>query len=469
MLNQKLIALLVACALTLGAVGAGAFATEQSAPAKEEEPTVGAAQNANSPLEQGEQAAPAAEVKVDTAPVGRKGATGGNTLAFDQINSRMKANNLNLLALSETIATLEAMDYDALTETLQEQVKTVAKTQLQLLSMGALVTAGLELLDQTIPNFEVTAADKFVLFTSVTISAAATAASMEQATSALKSTLNDLESGKMQADNEAIIRQLRNAQNQIVMAAQTMYVALVNLEMRQAALVRSEAALNRTAKEMELRYQLGQISALNLQQVKSGQTQLTSGKQTLGMNVDNLKRQLALMVGGDPEQVLSLQPIKGVSAQQLGSMDLKKDTEKAKAASYNLFAAKRTYDEAKAQFALSEGQSGYQLEMAQHTWQAAQYTYEATLQNFEVGMQSLYAQVKDCAQILTAAQTALGVEKATFASMQLRYSQGSISQNALLKAQDDLSAAQDTVDGAALELFSAYNNYCWAVNYGILN
>ena len=36
-------------------------------------------------------------------------------------------------------------------------------------------------------------------------------------------------------------------------------------------------------------------------------------------------------------------------------------------------------------------------------------------------------------------------------------------------AKDKVSEAQDKVDGAAIDLFSAYNNYRWAVDHGILN
>ena len=52
---------------------------------------------------------------------------------------------------------------------------------------------------------------------------------------------------------------------------------------------------------------------------------------------------------------------------------------------------------------------------------------------------------------------------------QLKYEQGTISKNALLTAQDDLAAAEETVATAQRNLFSAYNNYRWAVDSGILN
>ena len=60
------------------------------------------------------------------------------------------------------------------------------------------------------------------------------------------------------------------------------------------------------------------------------------------------------------------------------------------------------------------------------------------------------------------------VDCSDLAAAQLRYEQGTISENALHTAEDELYTAQDTVSGAERDLFTAYNNYRWAVDYGLL-
>ena len=52
---------------------------------------------------------------------------------------------------------------------------------------------------------------------------------------------------------------------------------------------------------------------------------------------------------------------------------------------------------------------------------------------------------------------------------QLKQSQGNLSQNGLLEAEDKLKEAREKVAGAENDLFSAYNTYRWAVDYGIIN
>ena len=37
------------------------------------------------------------------------------------------------------------------------------------------------------------------------------------------------------------------------------------------------------------------------------------------------------------------------------------------------------------------------------------------------------------------------------------------------QAEDKVKSVQETVEGAEVDLFTAYNNYRWAVDYGILN
>jgi outer membrane protein TolC len=95
----------------------------------------------------------------------------------------------------------------------------------------------------------------------------------------------------------------------------------VQLETQEASLQRQLATLNRTVEEMELRYQLGQISALQLEQTKAGRTSLVSVLETVQMNVYNLKIQLEMMIGADLTGEISLGPVPEVTEEQLADMD----------------------------------------------------------------------------------------------------------------------------------------------------
>ena len=285
---------------------------------------------------------------------------------------------------------------------------------------------------------------------------------------------DDIRDGKLQEDNEAVIRQLENAQDQVAMAGESLYIALTEMELNGQTLSRSITALDRTIKELNLRYDLGQISALTLEQTKAGRTSALSGQETLTMNIGTYKTQLEQMIGAELTGKIKLQGLPQVTAQQLAAMDLDKDLAAAKEASYTLFAAQRTLDDARDDFKDTAedymyNTGKYQYVTAQHQWQAAQYTYNAAVQSFETSFRTLYLQVKDYQQVLQASKTALATEKDNFAAAQKKHDLGNLSDNALADAKDKVSEAQDKVDGAAIDLFSAYNNYRWAVDHGILN
>jgi len=248
----------------------------------------------------------------------------------------------------------------------------------------------------------------------------------------------------------------------------------VELDQTDATLGRTLATLDRTLAELDIRYEMGQISSLNLAEAKAGRTSLVSGRETLNMNRNSLRLQLQSMLGMELTGKLALAGLPELHRSELDAMDVEADLAKAKAASYELLAAQSTLDDAKEAYedACDEYNSNtkkYEFVSAQHTWQAAQHTYTATVQNYELSFRALYAQVKDYEQVLAAARTSLAVKEDSLAAARIKFEQGTISQFDLLDVQDTVAEAQDTVNSAEIDLFTAYNNYCWAVERGILN
>lgn len=362
-------------------------------------------------------------------------------LSFANLESRLRENNLTVLMLEESIASVDAMDFEKMQNDLRDQLNAIAK--LQYLSIVYPEAAGGMTFD-----------------------------SLQASYDALEEQFNDLKEGKIQDDYEAVVRQLRNTEDQMVLGAETMYVSILELQNTDAQLQRSLAAMNRTVQEMELRYDLGQISALQLQQTESGRTQLKSSLETVEMNLDNLIAQMELMIGAEQTGTLKLGEVPDVTDEQIAAMNLDKDLAAAKAVSYSLYDAQRTLNDAKETYEDAidgKGLNSYQRKSAEHTWKAAQYTYEAAVQSFELSFRTAFNAVGDQQQILKASQTALALQQDTYASMELKYQQGSISKNALQDAKDDLDDAQTAVDTARHNLFTAYRTYRWAVDKGLLN
>lgn len=362
------------------------------------------------------------------------------TVRFASLERRIRASNLQIRALDENIAALEELDYEEIQEDLRQLLNQLSAMQWGMGAMGDSYTQN----------------------------------TLKQTYDATREQFEAIRDGELQEDNAGLAWQLRNLQDQIVMGGETLYTALASMEIQARSLERQLDAMDRTVEEMELRYELGQISALQLQQTKAGRTSLASGLETLRMNLTTYKLQLELLLGEPLTGTIVLDGVPEVTAFQLEAMDLEQDLDRARENSYELYAAEQdledareTYRDTGAQYGYRPGDSRYTA--ALHTWQAAQYTYEAAKQDYELRFRTLYAQVQDYAQVLEAARVALESQRAACEAQELKYRQGTISQNTLLTARDDLAAAEETVEQAEDNLFTAYNSYCWAVEHGILN
>ena len=430
-MKKRWTALLLALAM-LSALAVGALADEQ----KKDEPAAETAQ---------------------TAP------DAAGTLSFENLGARMKEKSYALLALEESIALVESTDYEKVEQELRDGLNEIADAQWKMTALGS---AGAMAHDAS------SATQAAIGAVGAAVGSLANQ-SLQTQYDALREQFDAVRDGELQKDNAGVVHQLKNMEDSTIQMAQSAYITLLGLEEQAAALARQDAALDRTLAELELRYQLGQISTMTLEQAKAGKIQLESGKATLDMNITALRRQLNAMVGEELTAPLTLGALPAVTAEQLSAMDVEKDLEKAKAASYDLYAAKKTLDDADEEYDDSGAKSyynerDYKKVQARHKWQSAQYTYNATVQKYELTFRSLCDKVKDCAQILSAAKVSLECERSDLAAAQLKYEQGTISENALHTAEDELYTAQDTVSGAERDLFTAYNNYRWAVDYGLL-
>ena len=365
-------------------------------------------------------------------------------ISFENIERRMRKENLKIQMMDENINTLDEMDYDAI------------RTQLEM---------GLAMIDEQILAMEQAAMLE-------PIGAQVAISSLQKQAAELETQLKQIKSGDLEEDNYGTIMQLENAQELLVMAGETTFIAVKAMETQEGALQRQLTALNRTVEEMELRYGMGQISALQLGEIKAGRSSLISGLSTLRMNIQTYKAQLEQLLGADITGEITLGAVPAVTQAQLDAMDEEADWEKCHRQSYDIYSAWTASvraDDQRDEVKKISGEDSYEYLAARNSASAAEYTYEDTFQNCELKFRTLYAKVKDCQQIYETAKISLACEQESCKASQLKFEQGTISQNALLSAEDELRTAEEKVENAANDLFASYNTYCWAVQHGILN
>ena len=476
-MKKRYIAAALAAALVLS-LAAGALADEpmqQDAPRpaqSQETLDVGQDSTPSQDIPRQEDSSAGQEPTPSPAPAG--------TLTYDQLEQQVRAGDLKILILEENIASAQATDFDKIREDLRDQLNSIANQQWQLIGGGSGSSGGGQ--GAQFDFSTATPQDQYLYGAVNALQSGMTAMSnmltsstrqtLKQAYDAVREQYDDLKDGKTQKTVADSVRMMENMVNSEVKLAQATYAQLVELDAALDTLDRSLAALDRQVEELELRYELGQISALTLEQVKSGRATLASQRETYAVQARSGLMALEFMTGRDLTGTLKLGSLPAVTADQVSAMDLEKDMAAAKEKSWTLYDAQNTLDDAKETFddagdEYDHNEKKYQYVQAQHSWQAAQYTHQATVSGFELTFRGLYDKVKDARQVLGAAQTALAVQQDSYAAQELKYQQGSISKNALLDAGDTLASAQDTVDTARRSLFTAYNNYRWAVEYGI--
>ncbi|MBQ9648261.1 MAG: TolC family protein [Oscillospiraceae bacterium] len=445
-MKKRLTALVMALAMMF-ALGANAVSADdepadtaaEAAEAAETAETTETAEEAEAAAEDEPEAEEAAE-PAETAP--KPDAEG--TLSFANVGGRMKENYYPLLALKESIDDVESHDYEWREENLRLRLNEIASMQWGLMEQyGA---AGSQ-----------------------------AASAMQPQYAAFREQFDDLRDGTTRKDDADALRQYHNGENLAVIGGESLYIQIKELQAQDAAITRGLAQMDRAIRELELRQELGQISALTVEQMKITRAQTVSRQQTLRTGVDALLLTLKSMVGAELDEPLTLGALPKVTAAQLAAMDLEADLAKAKEASYELYDGKKQIEDFREGgyhdviSAFGSSDKIFEVSQVKHALKAMQISYEDTVLTYELNFRTLYAQVKDAAQVLETRRAVLASQEKEYAVSALKYEQGNISANALSDAKDDLAAAKDDVSAAERDLFSKYHAYQWAVEYGILN
>lgn len=254
-------------------------------------------------------------------------------------------------------------------------------------------------------------------------------------------------------DFDAAERQLDAVVDQIVKGAETLYIALHTMQSSYDGLLRQEAILQMKLAEMEKRYELGQVSAVDVASVRDGMRQLTRGKETLAMNLRNSKGDLNLLLGRDAAVNFELVELPEVTTAQITAMNLESDLKRGMKNSYDLYAAEEAVETAK------DGDGAdrkYNIRQAEYQLQSAE-------NSFRQSFTKLFRAVEDAARAVQTASDSRGFQITQLNVAKTKYQLGKISYHDYVEAQIDLAQADADLKTAQNDLYLAYNNYQWAI------
>lgn len=435
----------------------------------------------------------AARQNTSTTPISASGTTSvtipsDGTLSFSQIGERVKANNLTLKAAEESLKQAKAMDWDDAIDEMEDAIDDLDFQISQLLNgssnqleiANAALTASLN--DVSISGDKIQNLDK-VIESSINVSMLKTLAqysriqaeSLKSTKESLEDQLDDLKEQKQdyQKTLKDTERQIDYAADQTISGAESLYLAILSTQLQLDGLKNNTlASTQRSLKEIELRYQLGQVSKLTLTQVQNGYESLESSITSLENTVSTLYSSLQSLMGDVPTGKLRLLDTPSVTANELSYLNYASDLSKAKENSYSLYTADRAVEDAEDAMndaRRDEGKNSYQYKMAEYAYQSSLYKKDAAVASFEASFLNLYKAIAPAQTALAAKQSALAYEQQMYAVAEKKYQLGNLSANALQDAKDTLDSAQRDVEAAQLDLFTAYHSYDQAVKLGLVS
>lgn len=435
----------------------------------------------------------AARQNSSTTPISASGTTSvtipsDGTLSFSQIGERVKANNLTLKAAQESLKQAQAMDWNDAIDEMEDAIDNLDIQISQLLtgSSSQLAEAN-KALQASLASVSVSK-EGFVdlgdvIKNTIAVSTLTTLSeygkiqveSLKSTKESLEDQLDDLKEQKEDyqktlADTE---RQIDYAADQTISGAESLYLTILSTQLQLDGLKNNTlASTQRSLKEIELRYQLGQVSKLTLTQVQNGYESLESSITSLENTVSTLYSSLQSLMGDVPTGKLRLLDTPSVTANELSYLNYAPDLSKAKENSYTLYTADRAVEDAEDAMndaRRDEGKNSYQYKMAEYAYQSSLYKKDAAVASFEASFLNLYKAIAPAQSALAAKQSALAYEQQMYAVAEKKYQLGNLSANALQDAKDTLDSAQRDVEAAQLDLFTAYHSYDQAVKLGLVS
>ena len=293
----------------------------------------------------------AARQNTSTTPISASGTTSvtipsDGTLAFSQIGERVKANNLTLKAAEESLKQAKAMDWDDAIDEMEDAIDNLDIQISQLLngSSAQLEQAKKDLdssLSSIITSTEGLSGLGDVIKNTITVSTLTTlsqygkmqAESLKSTKESLEDQLDDLKEQKQdyQKTLKDTERQIDYAADQTISGAESLYLTILSTQLQLDGLKNNTlASTQRSLKEIELRYQLGQVSKLTLTQVQNGYESLASSITSLENTVSTLYSSLQSLMGDVPTGKLQLLDTPSVTANELSYLNYASDLSKAK-------------------------------------------------------------------------------------------------------------------------------------------
>ena len=241
---------------------------------------------------------------------------------------------------------------------------------------------------------------------------------------------------------------LKNGIDQIVKGTETLYIAIATMEANLGSIERGLQTLDRAIAIYEKQYELGMASLYDLESMRHQRDSAVSSLQGLLFQIRSSKITLEGMCGLPLTGTTRLEYLVIPSEEAVNGVDFDGEVRRAMGKNVDVMNARvqEDYDHS----------------------DANEYAVKAAEDSFTYNFKVICLTVGEKWRLTKAAQETLAFQRRTFEITAKKYDLGMVSEEEYLAGKNDVLQAESDLYNTQIELFSAYNNYTWARDYGIV-
>lgn len=353
------------------------------------------------------------------------------SVRFEDLRTLLKKYNRNVWALEAAIGETNDVSTEDLDKAVQ-QLKQLSGTVQQTLGQVQMASAAEGLTE-----------DQQLIYGALSVTLGADLASLQSQIASLESQADSLDSTIETTQNT-----LNDSVNQVVKGAETLYVGIVTMESALKDAERGIAALDRGAAIVEKQAELGMASRYDVETIHHQQSSANSQLESLKFQIRTSKITLEAMLGMELTGTVTLGQLPMPTREELEAVSYEDNLDKSMRKNVDVLNA-----DAKRLASDSD---------------ANDISYDAARETFTYKFKLLCMTVPEKQRLVEAAEETVAFQQRTFEIAAKKYELGMLSHEEYLSAESELKSAESSLASARLELFSAYRDYVWARDYGIV-
>ena len=250
--------------------------------------------------------------------------------------------------------------------------------------------------------------------------------------------------------------QMDEAADQIVAAAQKLYMTFHSLDAQRTQLLKQQQVLADTVKIAQLKADLGLITQTDLLNARQQQNTLADDLAALVNQMKTVKNNFQVLLGYSSDYDVSISSMPAPDADFTAAMDEAADRQTAQDANWTLKEKKLAKE-------IAGDNEDSDLDSTVDDYRAAALNYSLALNTFNASFQQVYDDVAEKQGRLATAQAAYDAKAKALDAVKRQNALGIASSLDSENAQMDLDAAGAALEQAQLGLFSSQEQYRWAL------